>query len=85
MAVVQHYAIQLFKLGRASMRGCSRHGDAWLCQEGHEHLRPRPHSNPRHVVSLLGSMAEHLYVCIFFPGITGSDHTMARLPTGMLA
>ena len=82
---VQHCAIQLFKLGGSSMRGCSRHEDAWLYREGHERLRPRPHSNPRHAVSLKGSMAEYLYCREFFQGSRAQIIPWRDLPTGMLA
>ncbi len=46
---------QLFKLGWASICGCSHHEDTWLYGVGHGHLRPRPPRIPRHVVSLEGS------------------------------
>ena len=82
---VQHCAIQLFKLGGSSMCGCSHHEDAWLYREGHERLRPRPHSNPRHVVSLKGSLHEHLYVWKFFQESRAQTIPWRDLPTGMLA
>ena len=75
---------QLFKLGWSSMCGCSHHEDAWLCREGHEHLRPRPPRIPRHVMSLKGSIPNSCTIG-YIQRPRAQTMPWCTLPTGMLA